>query len=146
MEIPLLLINSAATFYLLGLIWMTQLCQYPSFLCFRDEDFPRNHDKYRVGAALAATVPMVLEAASAGLLLIYRPEVVRPWEAWSGAAAVLLVWGSTFFLQVPLHEKLSAGYDASAVRRLSATNWVRTAGWTFRAFLAGVWMWRALGA
>jgi hypothetical protein len=35
-------------------------------------------------------------------------------------------------LQVPLHQKLSSGFDAAVHRRLVATNWWRTVGWTLR--------------
>jgi hypothetical protein len=38
-------------------------------------------------------------------------------------------------VQVPLHERLSAGWDAAAHQRLVASNWVRTVLWTVRAVL-----------
>jgi hypothetical protein len=52
---------------------------------------------------------------------------------------VALVWLSTAFVQVPLHARLSAGFDTRAHRRLVATNWVRTLSWTARGLLA-LWM------
>ncbi|MEM9735245.1 MAG: hypothetical protein AAF908_01395, partial [Pseudomonadota bacterium] len=47
-----------------------------------------------------------------------------------------LVWASTFFVQVPLHGKLERGHDATLVRRLVMTNWLRTFLWTARGVLA----------
>jgi hypothetical protein len=43
-----------------------------------------------------------------------------------------LNWLSTWRVQIPLHDKLSAGFDAQAHQRLVATNWWRTAAWTMR--------------
>jgi hypothetical protein len=51
------------------------------------------------------------------------------------AGLLLAVWGSTFLLQVPCHERLSAGWDEAVHARLVATNWIRTAGWTLRLVL-----------
>ena len=48
-------------------------------------------------------------------------------------------WISTFFVQVPLHAKLALGFDETIHRRLLASNWWRTVGWTVRgACLAAV--------
>ncbi len=59
--------------------------------------------------------------------------------AWIGMGLVLLLWGSTLVLQVPCHWKLERGWDEPAYRRLVATNWVRTVGWTARGVVA-CWM------
>jgi hypothetical protein len=48
---------------------------------------------------------------------------------------LLGIHASTFLVQVPLHERLSAGWDAAAHQRLVASNWVRTVLWTVRAVL-----------
>ena len=52
--------------------------------------------------------------------------------------------GSTAFLQVPLHKKLTEGLDLAVVRRLVNTNWLRTAVWTIRAGLVLLMVERAL--
>jgi hypothetical protein len=46
---------------------------------------------------------------------------------------VILVWCSTFTFQVPIHKSLQVGKDTSKIRRLVATNWIRTFAWSIKA-------------
>jgi hypothetical protein len=46
---------------------------------------------------------------------------------------IILVWCSTFTFQVPIHKSLQAGKDKSKIRRLVATNWIRTVAWSKKA-------------
>lgn len=140
----ILKVNILTTLFMAGLIWVTQVALYPSFLHAAEEGFARNHDKYRLKIALVATLPMVLEAGSAILLLIYTPLWVRPWEVWFGVGLVGIIWASTLFLQVPLHERLSKAFDREAANGLVSTNWIRTVAWSARAALVTVWLWRSL--
>ena len=64
------------------------------------------------------------------------------WLAGSGglvsaisASLVAIVWLSTFVLQVPIHNRLKSGKDERLIRRLVATNWVRTIAWSLKALL-----------
>jgi hypothetical protein len=47
-----------------------------------------------------------------------------------------LIHGSTVFVQVPAHGRLTGGFDLAVVRRLVRTNWIRTVGWTARTVAA----------
>jgi hypothetical protein len=60
-------------------------------------------------------------------------------------ALVLVIWATTGLVQVPLHARLTQGFDAAAHRRLVATNWVRTAAWALRAGLVCWMLGRGLG-
>lgn len=144
MSETVLLLNIISTWFLTGLIWVTQMTQYPSFQHFRDEGFGRVHDGYRVRMAVVATAPMILEAVTGVFLLLNAPAEVSAGEAWLGLGFILLIWLSTLVIQVPLHERLSSGPDPDAVRRLAATNWIRTAAWTVRAALTTVWLSRLM--
>jgi multisubunit Na+/H+ antiporter MnhB subunit len=75
---------------------------------------------------------MLVEAAATALLLIARRD------AWTMTGAFLLavIWASTAFLQVPMHNVLTDGFNAEAHGRLVQTNWIRTIGWTLRGLLA----------
>lgn len=48
---------------------------------------------------------------------------------------VIGIFASTFFIQVPLHQKLSVGKDSHLIYRLVRTNWMRTIAWTLKAIL-----------
>ena len=78
---------------------------------------------------------MLLESITAAILLWRRPPGVPTWLVWLAFAVLLAIHASTFLVQVPLHEQLSAGWDAAAHQRLVASNWVRTVLWTARAIL-----------
>jgi hypothetical protein len=56
-------------------------------------------------------------------------------------ALVAVIWAATFFVIVPIHERLgTAGFDATLHSRLVAWNWVRTIAWTVRGFIALRWL------
>ena len=46
---------------------------------------------------------------------------------------VVLIWLSTFTLQVPIHKRLQSGKDKTLIRRLLKTNWIRTVAWSMKA-------------
>ena len=48
---------------------------------------------------------------------------------------VLLIWCSTFFIQLPIHNILSKEKDKKMIKKLVNTNWIRTFLWTFRMLL-----------
>jgi len=90
---------------------------------------------------------IVAPVMSAELALTVWVLVLAPREplAWAAAGLVGLAWASTAWLQVPLHQHLTAiGFDADRIDRLTTSNWVRTAAWTVRVGLLMVWT-RKLG-
>lgn len=123
--------HAAVTLYLVGLIWTIQVVHYPLFLAVGQAQFAayeRAHCR-RIGAIVM--VPMLLEAALVGLVWLRAPAA-HALAADVGLAGLAAVWLSTFLLQVPCHHRLERGYDEAAIRRLVATNWLRTAAWTLR--------------
>lgn len=140
----LLIINAVSTFFMAGVIWVTQVAVYPDFHDSGKGDFGAAHNAYRVKIALIATLPMVVEALTSVLLLVYKPLFLNEWEVWAGFGFVGVIWASTFLLQVPQHERLANGFDSRAVSRLVATNWVRTGAWTLRCILVGMWLIEAM--
>jgi hypothetical protein len=82
---------------------------------------------------------MFVELGTAVLLWFSRPDGVS--DAWviAGLALVLLIWGSTFLIQVPQHSKLLAGHDPEICQQLVLGNWIRTIAWSLRGFVT-VWM------
>ena len=54
------------------------------------------------------------------------------------------IWASTFFLQVPCHLRLSAGWDAATHRLLVQSNWIRTVLWSVRLGVAVMMLRQAL--
>jgi hypothetical protein len=56
----------------------------------------------------------------------------------SAVVFVLIVWLSTFVLQVPIHNRLKAGKEDREIRHLVATNWIRTAAWSLKAVVVSI--------
>ena len=46
-----------------------------------------------------------------------------------------LIWCSTFFIQVPIHNILSQKKDNMMIEKLVNTNWIRTFLWSMRMLL-----------
>ena len=55
-----------------------------------------------------------------------------------------VIWASTAFIQVPMHNVLGRGFDADAHAHLVSTNWIRTIAWSARAALLAWCIWNIL--
>lgn len=132
-----LLINLAATWYMVGLIWFVQLVHYAQFCMVGDAQFMPYHHRHTKFTTLAVGPAMLAEAASAVAMASLVPAGVPAWPVWVGVALVAVLWVSTALVQVPQHNVLAGGFDARACGILCRTNWVRTVGWTARGVLVG---------
>jgi hypothetical protein len=79
---------------------------------------------------------MLVEAAIAIFLLVWRPVGVSVQMSLLGVLALAAIWASTWLLQVPQHHILALGFDDAAHSLLVDSNWIRTCGWTLRSLLA----------
>ena len=131
----LLLVHAGATVFMVGVIWFVQVVHYPLFGLVGTDGFVPYSDAHSRRTGYVVGPPMLVEAATAILLLIYRPDGVPAILLWGGALLLAIVWASTAFLQVPRHTRLGAGFDDAAYRGLVATNWIRTLAWTLRGIL-----------
>ena len=106
---------------LLVLIWIIQILHYPSFL-FVDRTRFSLFEQFHTKRISYIVLPLMI--AELGLVIFhFRPIVF---------GIVSLIWLSTFFLQVPCHEKLKRGFDEKVIRKLILTNWIRTILWTIK--------------
>jgi len=121
--------HNASTWALVGLIWTIQLAHYPLFAQIGREAFRAYHQRYTKQITWVVAPLMFTEIGTAGLIVISGSR-----DPWFLASLVPLAfnWLSTWRVQIPLHDKLAAGFDAQAHQRLVATNWWRTAAWTMR--------------
>jgi len=137
----ILLAHAAATLVMVGVIWFVQVIHYPLLAEVAPADLPRYEREHTRRAAWVIGPPMLLELATGILLLWLSPAGVAPWQAVAGLVLLAVVWASTQLVQVPCHTRLSREFDAACVRRLVATNWVRTTAWSLRGLLV-LWMCR----
>ena len=126
-----------STVAMVGLIWFVQLVHYPLFASVGREQFQAYEAAHKQRTTWVVAPLMLIEAATAVLLL--GVEDLPRSAVWTGLGLLATVWLSTFFWQVPAHEKLSQGFDSRIHRRLVSSNWLRTVCWTARGVLA-CWM------
>lgn len=144
MEKILLIVQIASTIMLTGVIWVVQLVQYPFFRYVEKAAFAKYHAAYTFWITPIVAPLMIAELLSAALILLYTPAYLNYKLLVGGLLLCFAAWLSTFFLQVPLHDRLSAGFSAETHALLVKTNWIRTAVWSLRAVLIFYCLCRAL--
>lgn len=117
--------------YMFGLIWFVQVVHYPLLASVGADDFVA-YERRHTHLTSFVTAPMMLVELGTGIGLVIRYGL-DGWFWPVNLLLILLLWASTFFIQVPLHSRLSQTYDPVAMRRLVRTNWARTILWTVRA-------------
>jgi hypothetical protein len=140
----LLLASLGTTWFLTGLIWTIQVDGYPLFAFVGREAFTAFESEHTSRITPLVGPVMAAELLLAIALVFDRPMTMPLWLAWIGAGTVGVIWISTGFVQVPLHDRLGRGFDADAHRLLVTTNWVRTIAWTLRAGSLTWVTWRSL--
>jgi len=140
----LLLLQMVTTWAMTAVIWFVQLVQYPSFARVGAGEFAAFHSLHSTRITFVVAPLMVIEALSSVALVWRAPPFVPAAEAWVGLGLVAVAWASTALLQVPMHQRLAAGFDEAAWRFLCRSNWVRTMAWSGRALLVSLWLRSAL--
>lgn len=131
---PLLVTHALATVSLVGLIWTIQLVHYPLFLRVPPDAFTAYESEHMRRITWLVGPLMLVEAGTAILLILRFPESAI---VWVGAALLAAIWILTATVQGPLHGRLARdGFDATRIRFLVRSNWVRTLAWTARGVLA----------
>ena len=125
-------LNLIFAWALFGLIWVIQLVHYPSFSYIAEKDFLVFHQHHTTSITMIVMPLMLAELALSGYLAMQQK-----WDMTYLVPfiLVLLIWASTFFIQIPLHNQLDAGKDLKVIQKLVNSNWIRTLLWTIKAVL-----------
>jgi hypothetical protein len=133
----LLLTHAFATTLMTGLIWFVQVVHYPLMRRVGEPGFVPYALEHQRRTGWVVGPLMLAELTTAVLLVVFAADLgVAPWWTWGALAVLVVVWGSTAFLQVPMHRRLGRRFDLDDCRRLVRTNWIRTIGWSLRAAFA----------
>ena len=114
--------------YLTGLIWFVQVVHYP-LMGRVGEDFFLSYEQLHTRLTGWVTAPPMLVELGTGIWLWWQSGDLAGFWLYN-LLAIALIWASTFFIQVPLHNRLSRRFDAADHRRLVRSNWIRTILWT----------------
>ncbi len=130
-----LVASAAATWAMVGLIWMVQVVHYPMLAEFSAASPVHAAVDHQRRISWVVGPLMAVEGITALVLLADRPATMSVVSAWVAASLLGVALLSTVFVQVPLHSHLASGHDAAAAQRLISTNWVRTSAWTARGLV-----------
>ena len=117
----LIIINSI----LVGVIVMTQIISYPLLLKLNKNNFYDYYNSYTKRISFIVIPLMTFEV----LLTITLNIILNNFYLYASNILLLVIWGSTFFIQVPIHNKLSSSHSNLLVNKLISTNWIRTIAW-----------------
>ncbi len=110
---------------LLGVILATQFVSYPMFLSVDSKSFTSYHMNYTFNISKIVLPLMVIE------LFFVIEMLSNNYNVYSLISffLIIVVWLSTFFIQVPLHNSLSEKYSELKIKKLILSNWIRTFSW-----------------
>jgi len=134
-SVVVLMASAASTSALAGLIWTIQLVHYPAFRYIAEPQFVEFEAFHQRRISWVVVPLMLIELATTLALFVWRPSGLPLSFAIMGALLVLAIWVCTFAVQVPLHNRLTQGYDRPAIEALISGNWIRTVLWSLRAGL-----------
>lgn len=124
-----------STLFMTGVIWFVQVVHYPLFTSVSPNGFAAYEVRHAALTTGVVAPAMLTEAITALGLVWLRPPGVAAAHLWIALALLAVIWLSTAFVQVPLHQRLGRAFDPSLHRRLVSSNWVRTVAWSARAVL-----------
>lgn len=127
--ILILLLQIICCAFLTGLIWVIQILHYPAFARIANDQFAMFHLEHSNRITWIVGPVMLLELATAVLALYLLPESI---EYWVSGGMLIVIWLSTFFLSVPIHNQLAKYFNGKLAERLVLTNWPRTVLWSAR--------------
>jgi hypothetical protein len=126
----ILQLHLLSTYMMVGISWLIQLLVYPQLILVPTSVF-RTYERAHQKRISYVVIPlMICELLTAVWFL---------WIQWNlfwltNCGLILLIWLSTFCIQVPLHEKLSQRKSKNKIKRLISTHAIRTFLWSLRAF------------
>ena len=125
-----------STTAMVGLIWFVQVVHYPLFAAVGEQNFVAFENQHTQRTSWVVGPFMAVEGVTALAIFATPGEGLSRALPLLGLVLLAIVHASTVALQVPAHRQLSTAADPVIMRRLVATNWVRTVGWSLRSILA----------
>jgi hypothetical protein len=128
----LFFLNVISAFLLTGVIWTIQIVHYPSFHYIDKLSFTNFHHFHERRISIIVMPLMLIELTTSTALYINNMSSI---VFALNLLIVVLIWCSTFFIQVPIHSILSKKKDKKLIEKLVNTNWIRTFLWSMRMLL-----------
>ena len=123
---------------MIGLIWTIQIVHYPLFAKVGSLNFSEFHLTHSKNITMIVLPLMLLELSTSILLINQDKSMI----SILGLCLIGIVWASTFFLQVPIHNQLALNFDLALIDKLVFTNWIRTIAWSIKGVLGFLILYR----
>lgn len=125
-------LKELSDFGLLILIWLVQLIIYPSFTYMEKANLIAWHPKYTTMISVVVMPLMLIQLTSTFYLTYVNFNSIL----FIQSLIIILLWASTFFQAVPLHNQIESGIKIKkAADNLVRVNWLRTIMWTLIVIL-----------
>ncbi len=126
--------NFALTWFMVGLIWLIQIVNYPLFRLISKHRFPHYHESHIKRITPIVSTVMILEASVAVSLILISTPYTSSGLVLINVLFLALIWLSTALLQLPMHNKLNSLKNPKTVNELITSNWFRTSVWSLKGF------------
>lgn len=133
------IINLIISLIATGLIWTIQLVHYPSMKFVPKERFISFHNFHSKRISILA-IPIMLIELITSFVLFYQNINSYNHIFTINLLIVILIWISTFLIQVPLHNTLSYSKNENILNRLIFSNWIRTILWSIRSVMLVIFL------
>lgn len=141
---PVLLLAFSLALFNTGLIWTIQIVHYPGFLKVSEESYQAYQSFHMKSITSLVGPSMLLELLFSVWALMFIKQLPAPGWHLTTILILALIWVHTALWASPLHMKLVAGYNEKLVHDLIQANWWRTIGWTLRAGILGLIVYRII--
>ena len=118
---------------MVGVSLITHFVTYPSFKLIRSSLFSEFHKSYTNKMLFIVAPVMILELISSLFLVIF--DVSDNNTEIGLLISLLLIWFMTFFILVPIHNKLTVNYNKDLNQKLIKFNGLRTIFWIIKLIL-----------
>jgi uncharacterized membrane protein YGL010W len=120
----LFLITFALVFYGMGASFVESFVNYPTWRLIGANEFRAYHQAVSPLVIGFMVIPMLITTILTILLLWFRPALIPRWAVWLAVVLQLIIWVSTFAIQIPIQVRLSRdGLSLPLIERLIFTNW-----------------------
>jgi len=137
------LVTLLSSWYLVGLAVTVATNVYPSFDFVDEDKWETFHTHHSNRISWAVGVAWTAQAVGLALWLFTGPRAT--FAMWILCALCALgAVGLTIFSAVPIHQKLSQGFDSELQKRLRTAHMLRTISWVLGALFATMAMLQVL--
>jgi hypothetical protein len=117
------------SFYGFGAGVLDSFAMYHSWLFVGEAEFATMHQEAGARIISFYVLPLVVCTIFNVLLFWYRPAALPKSLVWIAFSALLTVWLSSVFIQIPIQFQLDHGKDTALLNKLILTDWIRVIGW-----------------